>query len=287
MARRLILSVLVTLLGTSTFALAQESEMTMAEYQARLAACRVKQAAADSAAQVVNNQIAQLREQIDDIHNNQIARINSEVLDLIDADSAAVRDYIAELDALNQQLRAMRQLSPDQIVDAREAGELAAIEARLADLRKNKIAALPESQQRIRSADQLIQELQNVQRPAPVVNRDEYTVVRGDYLWRIAGKPTVYGNPYEWVKIYSANQDLVGENPNLIYADWVLGVPRNQAPGTYWVQPGDNLVEVAKKVYGDASKWTSIYNANEDLIINTGGDQGTIFPHMVLEVPQQ
>lgn len=286
MARRLILSVLVTLLGTSALVNAQSSEMTMVEYQARLAECRARQAFADSAAQVVNDRIAQLRDEIQGIQDNQIARINKEVLDLINADSAAVQAYTAELDAIVQQLRAMRQLSPDQIVDAREAGEIDAIAERLDGLRTSRIAALPESQQRIRAADQLIDELRNVQRPVPVARRDQYTVTRGDHLWRIAGRPTVYGNPYEWVKIYSANQDLVGENPNLIYPDWVLGIPRNQAPGTYWVESGDNLAGVAKKVYGDASQWTKIWNANQDLITTVGGDQTIIYPHMVLSIPQ-
>lgn len=286
MARRLILGVLTALLGISVTAMAQNTEMTMKEYEAALAECRDRQRTADAERQEVEQRIADLRQQNAEILE-QIATIEAEVLELVNADSTALRAYQAELDDILQQLRAMRQLSPNQIVDAREAGEIDQIEARLNELKKNLMAALPESQQKIATAERLIEELRNVQRPIPAVRRDQYTVVRGDHLWRIANRPTIYGNPYEWVKLYSANQDLVGDDPNLIYPDWVLGVPRNQAPGTHWVSKGESLHSISKKVYGDASRWTELYRANRDLIERTGGDEFTIYPHMILDVPQR
>jgi len=36
-----------------------------------------------------------------------------------------------------------------------------------------------------------------------------YSVVRGDSLWRIAGKGEVYGNPYQWPLILKANTDKI------------------------------------------------------------------------------
>jgi nucleoid-associated protein YgaU len=39
--------------------------------------------------------------------------------------------------------------------------------------------------------------------------RMTYSVVRGDSLWRIAGKSEVYGNAYQWPLIYKANADKI------------------------------------------------------------------------------
>ena len=285
MARRLILGVLMTLLGVSALALAQ-TEMTMAEYEAKIAECRGRQRAADSTRAVAEQRTAELQQEVGDLQA-KVVETNHQVLELVNADSAGTREYVSQLDAIVQQLRAMRQLGPNQIVDAREAGDIDRIEGQLNELKQNLLASLPESQQRIVAAERLIGELRNVQRPAPVIRRDQYVVENGDYLWRIAKKPTIYGDPLAWVKLYSANQDLVGENPNMIYPDWVIGVPRNQAPGTYWVQSGDNLSGIADQVYGDRTMWTTVWRANRDLITNVGGDEYTVYPHMVLDVPQQ
>jgi nucleoid-associated protein YgaU len=43
-----------------------------------------------------------------------------------------------------------------------------------------------------------------------------YTVVRGDCLWTIAGKSSIYGNPFEWPLIYRSNASKI-RDPDLIY----------------------------------------------------------------------
>ncbi len=43
-----------------------------------------------------------------------------------------------------------------------------------------------------------------------------YEVVRGDNLWDISAKPSIYGNPYEWPLIYKANSDKI-KDADLIY----------------------------------------------------------------------
>jgi nucleoid-associated protein YgaU len=46
--------------------------------------------------------------------------------------------------------------------------------------------------------------------------------------------------------------------------------PRNITPAgkTYTVVQGDSLSKIAKREYGDASKWRQIYQANRDVIDN-------------------
>jgi len=55
---------------------------------------------------------------------------------------------------------------------------------------------------------------------------DQYTVMRGDSLWNIAGKDSIYGNPYEWPLIYKANQGKI-KDADLIYPGQVFSIDRN------------------------------------------------------------
>ncbi|HQI76657.1 MAG TPA: LysM peptidoglycan-binding domain-containing protein, partial [Candidatus Latescibacteria bacterium] len=216
MTRTLYAVALGALLGLSAMAAAQTApQMTMQQYEARLRECQNRQRAADSARAVVEQQIAQKRAELSSL-DEQIAATNRQVLEAVAADSAAIRAYLGQLDGIIQQLQAMRQLPANQIVDARERGDLDRIAEQLAQLKTNRIAALPEAKAKIQTADQMIAELRAVQRPVPEVRRDQYTVVRGDYLWKIAKKPEIYGDPYTWVRLHTANKDRI-RNPDLIY----------------------------------------------------------------------
>ncbi|MBN8568695.1 MAG: LysM peptidoglycan-binding domain-containing protein [Ignavibacteria bacterium] len=60
----------------------------------------------------------------------------------------------------------------------------------------------------------------------------DYTVVKGDCLWKIAGKSSIYGNPRLWPKIWDANKNGIISgtpstipNPNRIYPGQVLCIP--------------------------------------------------------------
>ncbi|MCL4557707.1 MAG: LysM peptidoglycan-binding domain-containing protein, partial [Deltaproteobacteria bacterium] len=52
-----------------------------------------------------------------------------------------------------------------------------------------------------------------------------YSVVRGDSLWRIAGKRRIYNDPLLWSFIYSVNRKRI-KNPDLIYPGQRLMIPR-------------------------------------------------------------
>lgn len=54
-----------------------------------------------------------------------------------------------------------------------------------------------------------------------------YTVQKGDCLWKIAGKNNIFSNPYQWTKIYQANKDKIN-NANLIFPGQVFVIPRAQ-----------------------------------------------------------
>lgn len=62
--------------------------------------------------------------------------------------------------------------------------------------------------------------------------RTSYTVQRGDNLWDIAKKPSIYGNPYEWPLIYLYNADKIN-NPDLIYPNQQFNVMLNPLKSTW------------------------------------------------------
>jgi nucleoid-associated protein YgaU len=56
-------------------------------------------------------------------------------------------------------------------------------------------------------------------------SRTQYIVVRGDFLKKIAGYPQIYGDPFQWKKIYEANKRMI-KDPHVIYPEMILAIPR-------------------------------------------------------------
>jgi len=53
------------------------------------------------------------------------------------------------------------------------------------------------------------------------------------------------------------------------------------APSVYTVQKGDTLEKIAKKVYGNATRWPKIYRANRHVLTNAN----RVYPGQVLTIP--
>ncbi|HKQ30565.1 MAG TPA: LysM peptidoglycan-binding domain-containing protein [Burkholderiales bacterium] len=67
--------------------------------------------------------------------------------------------------------------------------------------------------------------------PAPAAaSGASYNVVRGDHLWGISSKPTIYGNPYQWPLIFKANRDRI-KDADLIEPGQVLSIDKNPSNG--------------------------------------------------------
>ena len=61
----------------------------------------------------------------------------------------------------------------------------------------------------------------------------------------------------------------------------VRGGSSSTANKVYVVQAGDSLSKIAKREYGDATKWPAIFDANRDLL----KDPDKIFPGQKLNIP--
>jgi nucleoid-associated protein YgaU len=58
-----------------------------------------------------------------------------------------------------------------------------------------------------------------------VVADNEYLVVKGDNLKKIAGLPNVLNDPTKWTKLYEANKDVI-RNDHMLYPNQILIIPK-------------------------------------------------------------
>jgi LysM repeat protein len=110
-----------------------------------------------------------------------------------------------------------------------------------------------------------------------------YTVTKGDNLWNIAKDHL--GSGTRWQEIYQLNSDVIGQNPDLIYAGTDLKMPvgaENLASSDYMVKAGDNLWNIARDHMGGGQHWPDIYNQNVGVI---GSNPNLIHPGQHLAVP--
>lgn len=258
-------------------ALAQE-KMSMEEYNQQLAQWQKREADAKAAIATTDAEIQALRAQIS-ATDQQIAQTWQEVYGTLGADEASAASFGSQLDALSAELDALEALSPEERYKRR--AEIDNIEKRLSELKNDKVSWLSDMQDKIATIEGKITQLRA---SMPKAIYDEYTVVRGDYLWKISGKTDIYGDPYMWMRLYSYNRDGITD-PDLIYPRQTLKVQREVGPDEYLVAKGDFLAKIAglNEVYGDPTKWTRIYEANKDLV---GGDASRIYPYSVLRIPK-
>jgi nucleoid-associated protein YgaU len=149
------------------------------------------------------------------------------------------------------------------------------------------------------------EDLHTLERPgqfleAPQSSYREYVVVKGDTLWSIAER--FYGEGRRWDLIYQANMGkAMGggrffQQAGLIYPGWVLQLPALPAlnvsgpvpAGSYPVQPGDCLWDIAGARLGDATRWPEIWELNRGRLMPGGklfSDPNLIYPGWSLLMP--
>jgi LysM repeat protein len=66
--------------------------------------------------------------------------------------------------------------------------------------------------------------------PLPATYTVRLNMERGDCVWRIAGFPFVYNDPWKWKTLYEANKNVITDpnNPDLIDPGQVFTVPSQQ-----------------------------------------------------------
>ncbi len=91
-----------------------------------------------------------------------------------------------------------------------------------------------------------------------------HTVVSGDTLSKIAD--VQYGVMRMYDVIFEANQPML-DHPDKIYPGQVLRIPPVEAP-VHTVAKGETLGAIAKHWYGNAKRYSDIFEANRDKLAN-------------------
>ncbi len=252
-------------------------KMTMDEYQTELA--KWQKCEAENKAKIAEQeaQIAKLKEEIAAV-DEEINKVWDEIYALMETDKSNFEAYLQQLNSLKNDLAGFVALSPEEIYTRKD--EIDAYKKRLEELKGDKRSLHSKSQGLISQIEGLLAQAEEKAKPAAA---GRYEVMKGDYLWKIAKDPNIYGDPYQWIKIYTYNRDQI-QNPDLIYPHQVFRIPRMAGPNEYFVQKGEFLYKIAgyTSIYGNPFKWQKIYEANKDVI----SDPNLIFPHMVLKIPR-
>ena len=185
-------------------------------------------------------------------------------------------EFKKQIASLRSDCNAMLSMTPDEIY--RRKNEIPALKERLAEMRANNLALLSENEAGLNSIESLIMQVEEKGKPA---EPDTYTVMRGDYLWRIADKSDIYGDAYAWMRIYSSNTDQI-KDPDMIHPDQIFRIPRDVGPNEHLVQKGEFLSKIAgySNVYGSPFQWQKLYEANKSIV----ADPNVVYPYTVLKV---
>ena len=269
-----LLFILLLVINNSAFS--QERKIEMDNYQTQLATMQEREADARAKLDQLDADIADLKNQIDETQR-QINTTWDEIYAMLGTNEAGVEAYRNALASIDREVDGLAALSPEELFKRRD--DLEDIEKRLEEKKQSKIALLTEMENKLMAIDGKIAALK-AKMPANIY--DEYIVVKGDYLWKISKKDEIYGDPYQWIRIYCVNKDQI-KDADLIFADQNLKIARGVGKDEYLVVKGEYLSSIAgmAKVFNDPTKWTSIYEANKDLIT----DPNVIYPHQVLKIP--
>lgn len=196
-----------------------DEQLTKAEAEQRIQEWEGKVARLQTQYQATSSEVQQLEARLSQL-GSDIRRCNEELYTLLGATEADIERFRQRLGILEGRVRQYRGLSEDALIERR--AEIAALETELNTLRGQKIAVLPEFYNRI---IELARDIRGLYREPKEKKYTVGTWARDrDCLWNISGKPDIYGDPFQWVKIWQANTDQI-RNPDLIYPGQVLRVP--------------------------------------------------------------
>ncbi len=274
-----LIAIACLLLSLSVVNVIAAERMKYEDFQAQLKVYQEREAATRAAIEDEKKAIEELKAKLAELET-AINNLWDELFAYLGIDRAAYEDFIRRLENLEKQVDELAKLTPEQLLD--RAKELDDLAAQVTAMQKEPLSKLRPLKERLRALSARIERLKA---SLPKPKMDMYTVLGGDYLWKIAKKPDIYNDPWKWLRIWSANKTTI-KDPDLIYPDQRLSIPRQLGKDEYLVKKGDNLRKISSlaDVYGDPFMWTKIYQANKHgQFLN---NPNVIYPEMILTIPR-
>ena len=296
------------------------SKMSPEEYQAELTRWQDRETSAGSELSRLDREIESLKKQLMSVEGN-IEKERNELFGLMSASDEEILNYMKILKDLENDVSGLADLSEEELLGSVEYLEGIAVRLedlrdndfsafeqnreRLDDMTNmlsnyRTVTAEPAQDDEAlvlidsNSMDEAVVEKTDERpdvgitdgRTSRIVSlerkADSYQVVRGDNLWDISAKEKIYNDPFQWLKIYSANRDQISD-PDIIEIDQVFVIPREQAINEHWVRKGDNLSKIAAEIYSNPFEWTRIYQANKSILESPD----LLLVHTILIIPKK
>ena len=272
-----LLSVVILLL-IGGMATAQE-RLKYDDYVVRLQAAKSREAAVRADIIALEAEIAAIREEIGAV-KTEITATWDKIFRIAGLTREEYQQFLMFLEFLNGKADELMGLRPEQLFE--RAAEIDSLIAQINLAFAHHGIYLTEA---FEIHKKLAARLNSIKNRIPAPAHDTYNVVRGDFLWKIAGRQQVYGNSFKWPRIWSANRTVIS-NPDLIYPNQRLTIPKQIERNQHLVVRGEYLAKIAgyADVYGDPFQWTRIYQANKSGAFLQ--DPNRIYPEQILDIPR-
>ncbi|MCB5251285.1 MAG: LysM peptidoglycan-binding domain-containing protein [Candidatus Cloacimonadales bacterium] len=222
--------------------------------------------------------------------NQRLSEINSEIQRLYDTlgiTEENLNAFRASINYYKNQVANWENMSDSELWENAKAFK--ELDVAYNETKEIKLARLPEFKREFTDLDRrfaaIYSSMDDIER-ARIESRqyyeDNYSVVKGDYLSKIAAYDHIYGDSKKWGIIYRANRDQI-KDPNILSVGMNLAIPRG-LPTSWKVYRGESLWRIASypEVYEQGSKWPLIYRANKDQI----KDPNLIYPNQIFSIPR-
>lgn len=213
--------------------------MTLESYEIALSQAQQREATLREQIAQEQAQIAGLKQQLSDI-DTRIAAVIQEKYDILGITEQDVIDAENEIAAIRQELELLLGLMPEEL--AQRMADIKKLEARIAELKKKPVSYLWRIRDQIVELEQLLERVKANLPDKPMSYTVRLIPGRRDCLWRIAEYQEIYSDPYQWPKLYRANQGQIDGYYNayanstdepkysraedLIIPGWELDIPR-------------------------------------------------------------
>ena len=245
----------------------------LAEYQQRKADAIANQGKYTTRIEELNGKMVTTKTEYD--------IVNAEILSFLGVTEADYASIMQKIKYFNGEISNWNDMTDKELWKAKKTVRALVVE--YDEYRDSKFGKVPDFRKDFSDLDNKIVNLENnLEAAKPKYYEDDYTVVKGDWLSKIAQYSFIYGDMSKWPIIYRANRDNI-KDPNLIYPDQVIKIPRG-LPYEWKVYKGECLWKIAgyQEVYDNAVKWPLIYRANKDQI----KDPDLIYPNQIFEIPR-